>query len=420
MTRKDQIKASMTAARERTLWLLERVPEEFLKVRVHDFYSPIGWHFGHIARTEEYWIICEALKRPCLDEHYTFLFADLPENPKDNRVNLPSRQEIIDYLAFVRSATFAALEEADLSSDDPYLADGYGWEFALQHECQHQETICELLQLIQRSSAGFQPVCAPGKQAGSLRYYGDFVAIPAGTFCMGSDDRHGYDNEKDSHEVRVEAFDMSRTPVTTEEWLGFMADEGYTRPELWTPEGWAWREKEEVTKPEYWKEAEDGYSYFGPHGLRSIDPREPVSCVGWYEADAFARWAGARLPTEAEWEYAARGPNSLDYPWGEGLPDACFDMANWGPEPVGQHAPGPFGLHDMAGNVWEWTSTPFLPYPGFIAFPYDGYSKDHMKGHHMCCRGGSWATSLRILRSSFRNWYVPTYRQGFLGLRLAR
>jgi formylglycine-generating enzyme required for sulfatase activity len=95
-------------------------------------------------------------------------------------------------------------------------------------------------------------------------------------------------------------------------------------------------------------------------------------------------------------------------------------MKSWGPEPVGMYEPGPFGLLDMAGNVWEWTSTPFLPYPGFEAFPYDGYSKDHMKGLHMCCRGGSWATSLRIMRSSFRNWYVPTYRQGFLGVRLAR
>src|SRR4051812_34834816 len=140
--RREALKATMTAAREKTLWLLSQVPEDFLKKRVHTFYSPIGWHFGHIARTEEYWIICKALGRPCLDEHYTFLFADLVENPKDNRVNLPSREEIVAYLSMVRLATFDALGSADLNSGDAFLAEGYGWEFALQHECQHQETIC--------------------------------------------------------------------------------------------------------------------------------------------------------------------------------------------------------------------------------------------------------------------------------------
>jgi iron(II)-dependent oxidoreductase len=238
---------------------------------------------------------------------------------------------------------------------------------------------------------------------------------------MGSDDRHVYDNEKDAHEVRVEAFELASMPVTAAEWCEFMADGGYERRELWTADGWAWRDREGATRPEYW--LEDG-RYAGPAGPREIDPREPVSCVSWYEADTFARWAGARLPTEEEWEYAARGSRSLPYPWGSESPEgrACHAMESWGPVAAGRFPSGasPFGILDMAGNVWEWTSTPFLPYPGFEAFPYDGYSKDHMKGEHRVCRGGSWATSARILRSSFRNWYVPSYRQGFLGLRLAR
>ncbi len=150
--RKEEIRRALGRARERTLWLLERVPDAFLKVRVHDFYSPIGWHFGHIGRTEEYWVHTRALDRPPLDPALTFLFADLPENPKDNRVHLPSRDEIKRYLAQTRRRTLQALAEADLSSADPLLAGGYGWEFAHQHECQHQETITEMLQLIQKYS----------------------------------------------------------------------------------------------------------------------------------------------------------------------------------------------------------------------------------------------------------------------------
>lgn len=421
--RKDRLRQSMTRAREKTLWLFSQVPEEFLKRRVHSFYSPIGWHFGHIARTEEYWILVRALGRPCLDEHYTFLFADLPENPKDNRVNLPTREEIVGYLERVREATFQALGVADLKSEDPYLADGYGWEFALQHECQHQETICEMLQLIQRELHPTAPASVRPLSLDEAKLEKPaMVSIPGGAFCMGSDDPHGYDNEKGSHLVRVEPFRMARTQVTAANWLAFMADRAYERQELWSVEGWEWKERERATKPEYWLEAESGFCYVGPHGVRPIHPNEPANCISWFEADAYARWIGLRLPTEQEWEFAARGPESRLFPWGEEpYGEACHGIANWGPVPVGSHLEGasPFGLEDMAGNVWEWTSTAFLPYPGFEAFPYDGYSKDHMKGEHMVCRGGSWATSAPILRCSFRNWYVPTYRQGFLGLRLA-
>jgi gamma-glutamyl hercynylcysteine S-oxide synthase len=154
-----------------------------------------------------------------------------------------------------------------------------------------------------------------------------------------------------------------------------------------------------------------------------------VSSLSWHEADAYARWAGKRLPTEAEWEFAAvsdlsNGSSRL-YPWGDAAPAperACFGIGEWQPAPVADRPAGasPFGLLGMAGGVWEWTSTPFLPYPGFEAWPYDGYSKEHMGGDHYVCRGGSWATAAPNLRGAFRNWYVPTYRQGFLGLRCAR
>ncbi len=394
---------------------MDQVPDRFLRERVHSFYSPIGWHFGHVGRTEEYWVICAALKEQPVDEQLTFLFADLPDNPKDNRIHIPDRDGIKAYMSATRAHVLDALETCDLSTDDPYLADGYAWEFAVQHECQHQETIAEMLQLIQKQL----PPVSVELPKWTSHHQTEWVNIPGDTFTMGSDDRHGYDNEKCEHQETVAPFRLAKTQVTAYQWTQFMEDGGYRRPELWSKEGWAWRCTEDATAPEYWIQQPDGWAYFGPHGVRPIQPAEAASCLSWFEADAFARWAGKRLPTEEEWEYAA-GPSK--YPWGDSMAvdkEACHGLSNWAPDVVGRRLAGAFGLQDMAGNVWEWTSSKFLPYPGFEAFPYDGYSKDHMKGLHQVCRGGSWATSPTILRRTFRNWYVPTYRQGFLGLRLA-
>jgi gamma-glutamyl hercynylcysteine S-oxide synthase len=434
--RKAEIANTLAEVRSRTLWLFDQVPDEFLRRRVHSFYSPIGWHFGHVGRTEEYWIISQAFNRPVLDQELSFLYADLVENPKDNRVNIPDREGTLDYLALTRQAVLLALEEADLDSHSPFFADGYAWEFAIQHECQHQETIAEMLQLIHRYGEQTElqlqsrlvhripvaelPLPVPGGGQGggqsdhakvlSFSEYKSFETkfreIPEGTFEKGSANRHYYDNEKDPHKVHVAAFRLAETPVTNAQWAGFIADGGYENSTHWSQEGWNWRVQENATRPEYWITNDQSFS---PHGTRPLHPDEPVCSVSWYEAEAFANWSGKRLPTEVEWEYAAflSGPVPEDAPLG---------FSNWFPQPVQTCNQNNLGLY---GNVWEWTSSPFLPYPGFKAFPYDGYSADHMKGEHRVCRGGSWATSPRVIRRTFRNWYVPTYRQGFLGVRLA-
>lgn len=426
--RKQELCRALEETRARTLRLLDAVPDDFLKVRVHDFYSPVGWHFGHIGMTEEFWACGEALGLPPRDPHLTFLFANLPENPKDNRVHLPSRAEILSYLAATRCTVLDALDTADLSNPNPLLEDGYAWEFALEHECQHQETICELLQLVAQrlgniTLSGYTMLTNSNTDLTPLR------DIPGGTFVMGLKEGHGYDNEQKAHEVTVEPFQIEGFPVTSARWLAFMEDGGYQRREMWSEAGWAWREAENVEMPEYWFPVEEGgYGYFGAFGARQISPREPVSSISWYEADAYARWAGRRLPTEAEWEYVARfdpqSGASRHFPWedaeNENAPADC-NINRFAPLPVEQASRlNSFGLLGLSGGIWEWTASPFLPYPGFEAFPYDGYSKDHMDGHHFVCRGGSWATNERLLRCSFRNWYVPTYRQGFLGVRCAK
>lgn len=431
--RKEQLRRALVETRTRTLRLFDAVPDAFLKTRVHDFYSPVGWHFGHIGRTEEFWVREEALGLPCLNDALSLLFANVPENPKDNRTALPERKAIRDFLAQTRCRVLQALETADMTSNNPLLADGYAWEFALQHECQHQETIVELLQLIQkhRLAAG-KSVDLPtaiGKLWGTPPDT-QMVRIPGGTFCMGSDNRLDYDNERDIHPATVAPFLLDQTPVTNVQWLSFLYDNGYNRPELWSAAGWAWHVLEDACRPEYWYPHPDfGFLYIGPFGLREMDPQEPVCGISWYEAEAYACWAGKRLPTEAEWEYAAvwdaDRKRTRRYPWGNQeaqADDASFGIAAWSPDPVGTHPWGAsaFGLYDMAGGVWEWTASPFLPYPSFTAYPYEGYSLEHMDGNHFVCRGGSWATSGPLLRGSFRNWYIPTYRQGFLGLRCAK
>ena len=193
--RKSEIRRRLDEVRERTLWLMARVPDEFLRVRVHDFYSPIGWHFGHVGRTEEFWTVGEAMGRPLLDDRLTALLADTADNPRDNRVNIPDRAGLLDYMARTRASALAALDEADLDAEAAILADGYAFEFAAQHESQHQETIAEMLQLIQKRR--LQPTVEAVPWVPGVR--SELVDLPGGAFAMGSDDPHGYDNEKRAH-----------------------------------------------------------------------------------------------------------------------------------------------------------------------------------------------------------------------------
>jgi gamma-glutamyl hercynylcysteine S-oxide synthase len=428
-SRKTQIAEELARVREKTLRLLASVPDRFWNVRVHDFYSPIGWHFGHVGMTEEHWTCARALGLPPRDARLCFLFANIPENPKDNRVHLPDRNEVTGYLCATRHAALAALARADLGSPDPLLANGYAWEFALQHECQHQETIAELLQLIRlQDRPAARPSAHPPGAAVPAPVSPRMVCVPGGEYTVGSDDPLGYDNEQPAHTVTNAPFALDACPVTAAEWLRFVDAGGYDAPALWCDDGWSWREEYDVCLPEYWRQTADGYAYCAADGVRPIDPAEPVSAISWYEADAYARWAGKRLPTEAEWEVAAAYDSATgrmrSYPWGDdpaGAERVDAELRAWRPAPIGEQGQrNALGLVGMAGGVWEWTASPFLPYPGFRAFPYDGYSLEHMDGRHFVCRGGSWATDRRILRSSFRNWYVPGYRQGFLGVRCAR
>ncbi len=251
---------------------------------------------------------------------------------------------------------------------------------------------------------------------------------------MGTDERAwALDNERGAHEVEVLGFYLDTTPVTNRAYLAFVEDGGYERRELWDPEGWAWIREEGISTPKHWyqKEPHDWWTQrFGFDEPVSMDA--PVVHVSWYEADAYARWAGKRLPTEAEWEKAASWDPEREtkrlYPWGDepptpggakraNLDQLAFSVAEVGAYPAGASA---YGVLGMIGDVWEWTASEFFSYPGFESFPYPEYSEVFFGPDHKVLRGGSWATRPGAIRNTFRNWDFPVRRQLFAGFRCAQ
>jgi iron(II)-dependent oxidoreductase len=256
------------------------------------------------------------------------------------------------------------------------------------------------------------------------------VLVPAGPFIMGtSTEPWALDNERPAHEVYVDGYWIDTTPVTNGAYLAFMAAGGYDAPELWSPDGWAYRCKAGLTAPLFWQR--DGGTWtrrrFGR--VEPVPADEPVQHVCWHEAQAYARWAGRRLPTEVEWEKAARhdpvSGRSRRHPWGDD--DPAPEHANLGqrhlqPAPVGSYAAGTsaYGVRQLIGDVWEWTGSDFHGYPGFRAFPYREYSEVFFGPEYKVLRGGSWATDPVACRGPFRNWDYPIRRQIFCGFRTAR
>ncbi len=430
---RQRLADDLEAVRRRSLDLLAPLDDGALLRQHSPLMSPLVWDLAHVGNYEELWLLREVAGTEPIDAALDDVY-DAFRHPRAGRPSLPllGPAESRRYLLDVRGRALDALEAADLDNGRPLLRGGFVYGMVVQHEHQHDETMLATLQLM--AGDGYRPLAPSPPPAVDPPPSGE-VWIPAGPFVMGTGNGNvsaepwAYDNERPAHVVDLPAFRIDAGPVTNGRYLEFVLDGGYRRPHWWAADGWAWREEHDVRHPQFWVEEGGGEWSRVRFGFREDLPLdEPVQHVCWYEADAFARWAGKRLPTEAEWEKAASWtPEGVKrrYPWGDSAPTAA--VANLGgdfyrPAPVGAYPGGvsAYGCHQMVGDVWEWTASDFEPYPGFASFPYREYSEVFYGPSYKVLRGGSWATSPRAVRNTFRNWDYPIRRQIFSGFRCAR
>ncbi|WP_244217547.1 ergothioneine biosynthesis protein EgtB [Streptomyces carpinensis] len=425
-TLRERALGSLTAARNRTTLLTTCVEEPDLTAQHSPLMSPLVWDLAHIGNQEELWLLRtvggrEAM-RPEIDNLY-----DAFEHPRAERPSLPllAPDEARTYATEVRGRVMDVLESTAFHGTRLTEA-GFAFGMIAQHEQQHDETMLITHQL----RRGPQVLTAPDPEPAPLFTGPAEVLVPGGPFTMGtSTEPWALDNERPAHVREVAPFWIDTTPVTNGAYTAFIEDGGYDDPRWWAPDGWNHIRRHEITAPLFWHR-DAGQWLRRRFGLTEVvPPDEPVLHVCWYEADAYARWAGRRLPTEAEWEKAARhdpaGDRSTRYPWGDADPGP--EHANLGqrhlrPAPAGSYPAGEsaLGVRQLIGDVWEWTASDFLPYPGFVAFPYREYSEVFFGPEYKVLRGGSFAVDPVACRGTFRNWDYPIRRQIFSGFRTAR
>ncbi|MBV8195974.1 MAG: ergothioneine biosynthesis protein EgtB [Candidatus Dormibacteraeota bacterium] len=424
MDLKQDLAQQLEAASHDTGELIESLDDAALMTQHDPLMSPLVWDYAHVGVYEELWLVnAVSGADPPGDER--FHVYDAFENPRSVRasLNLMSRTEVDDYRDGVRHRALDLLEEVDVDDSEPLTREGFVYAMVAQHERQHQETMLQTLQLLR---GGWRPTLPEVRGAPAVDDTAQ-IPIPGGTYTVGSDDHAPYDNEHGRHEVLLDRFNIDRYPVSCRRYLEFMEHSGYARRELWTDAGWAWRTEAMADAPKYWHRVDGTWMHdrFG-HDIE-VRLEEPVMHVTAHEAEAFATWAGGRLPTEQEWEVAAAWDPDVGrarrFPWGDddGSDQANLNRAQLGPSPLGGFPTGAsaFGCEQMVGDVWEWTSSPFLPYPGFTAFPYREYSEVFFGDSYRVLRGGSWAADHTVARVTFRNWDYPIRRQIFAGFRCA-
>ncbi len=425
---RDLVARNLVAARERTELLTGSVDDADLVHQHSPLMSPLVWDLAHVANQEELWLLREVGGREPMHPEIDPLY-DAFEHPRAERPTLPllPPAQARAYAHEVRGRVLDLIETATFSGTR-LLTGAFAFGMIAQHEQQHDETMLITHQLRKGGPAlTAAPPSAPPADAASLPRE---VLIPAGPFTMGTSTQPwALDNERPAHTVTLPAFYLDTTPVTNAAYQEFLADGGYEEPRWWSPAGWDHRQRAGLAAPLYWRREGSGWvrTRFGI--AEPVPPAEPVMHVSWYEAQAYAAWAGRRLPTEAEWEKAARHDpatgRSRRFPWGD--EDPAPDRANLGqhylqPAPAGSYPRGasPAGVRQLIGDVWEWTSSDFLPYPGFTAWPYKEYSEVFFGGEYKMLRGGSFGVAPVACRGTFRNWDYPVRRQIFAGFRTAR
>jgi iron(II)-dependent oxidoreductase len=425
---RDLVASNLTAARERTALLTGSVGDADLIRQHSSLMSPLVWDLAHIANQEELWLLREVGGREPLHPEIDPLY-DAFEHPRAERPTLPllPPAQARAYAHEVRGRVLDLVEQSTFSGTR-LLTGAFAFGMIAQHEQQHGETMLSTHQLRKGAPVLSAPPPPPPADAALLRRE---VLIPAGPFTMGTSTHPwALDNERPAHIVDVAAFYLDTTPVTNAAYQEFISDGGYGDPRWWSPQGWAHRQQAGLAAPLFWRRDGSGGWVRTRFGVTEpVPPAEPVMHVCFYEAQAWAAWAGRRLPTEAEWEKAARHDpatgRSRAFPWGDD--DATPERANLGqrylqPAPAGSYPLGasPSGARQLVGDVWEWTASDFLPYPGFTAWPYREYSEVFFGSAYKVLRGGAFGVASVVCRSTFRNWDHPIRRQIFAGFRTAR
>ena len=421
MAARETLARELSKARDRTLRLIDFDDAE-LHRQYDPLMSPLVWDLAHIGWQEELWLLRgNNADKPGLLEPQVERCYDAFVNSRASRVNLPLLPPT-DARAYCRTVRNKVLDTLDALPDDDT---GFNFGLVISHENQHDETMLQALNL--RTGP---PLLGAGSPLppGRSGVAGTSVLVPAGEFVLGVDavsEPHSLDNERTAHVVDLPAFRIGRVPVTNGEWRQFVDDGGYQQQRGWSERGWRHRQEAGLSAPQFWN-GDGTRTRFGH--VEAIPADEPVQHVTYFEAEAYAAWAGARLPSEIEWEKAAAWDPAAGkrrrFPWGTTEPTDA--LANLGgdalrPAPVGAYPAGAsaYGAEQMLGDVWEWTTSPLRPWPGFTPMIYEQYSQPFFDGDYKVLRGGSWAVAAGILRPSFRNWDHPIRRQIFSGVRLA-
>jgi gamma-glutamyl hercynylcysteine S-oxide synthase len=419
-----ELVAQLREARHRLVRLTEDLTSSELMGPRLAIVNPVLWEVGHVGWFHEYWTLRHAFARAPLIERGDALWdSSNVAHATRWQLPLPDRAGTFGYLDDVLARQQELVDRADEDAR-------YFFELAIRHEDMHVEALAYTRQTL--SYAAPTGLGATGRPAaGNLP--GD-VAIPGGIWRLGatSDDGFVFDNEKWAHSTTLAPFSIARAPVTNAEFAAFVEAGGYRAREFWSDAGWAWRESQNAERPVYWLGKSSGaWTARRYRSAEALAPHAPVVFVNWFEAEAWCRWAKRRLPGEAEWEAAAIGLPTPDgsrlnesrrrWPWGAERPSAAranLDFAWDGPIDVGAlpASDSAFGCRQMIGNVWEWTASDFLPFAGFSADPYKDYSQPWF-GTRKVLRGGAWATSARIARPGYRNFFTPDRTDVFAGFR---
>jgi iron(II)-dependent oxidoreductase len=418
-----ELAAQLRDVRARTRRLTEDLSTDELMGPMLPIVNPVLWEIGHVGWFHEYWTLRQAHgAAPILDRADRLWNSSTVAHATRWELDLPDRDGVFGYMQDVLARQ---LDRLGKGIDDPRQ---YFYELSIRHEDMHVEALAYT-----RQTLGYARPQGLGDRAthAAGAWPGD-VAVPGGVWRLGSTPADGFifDNEKWAHEVAIAPFRIARAPVTNAEFAAFVDAGGYRTREFWSTAGWEWRERAGAERPVYWREqVGDRWTWRRYGAAEELPAHAPVTFVNWYEAQAWCAWAKRRLPTEAEWEAAALGQPARDglaevrrrWPWGEAPASpqrANLDFASHGPLDVAACAAGDsaFGCRQMIGNVWEWTASDFVPFAGFSADPYEDYSQPWFNTRKVL-RGGSWASSARIARAAYRNFFTPERNDVIAGFR---